>query len=345
MKSILKTLCLTDGVSGDESAVRDCIRKLVEPWADELREDRQGNLCVLRHGQQRGDTVRMICAHMDEVGFIVTHIDDQGYLLIEPVGGIDLRVAVGRFLRIHSRKGIVSGVTGVTPIHLTDESDRQKTPKQLYLDIGAASREEAEAVVSVGDFASFVTEPADFGEGMLKAKAIDDRIGCAVMIEMLRTNVPCRYDTWFVFTTREEVGGAGAKAASFALNPTEALVLEGTTAADIVGIEGEKRVCCAGKGPVISYMDRSTIYSPVLFRKLMHLAHENGIQIQTKMIVAGGTDAGSITVSRAGIPCAGISAPVRYLHAPASVVSWHDCEDILKLATLYAASEIEESDL
>lgn len=341
MKSILKTLCRTDGVSGDESAVRACIRTMVEPWADELREDRQGNLCVLRRGQCSGEFVRMICAHMDEVGFIVTHIDDQGYLRIEPVGGIDLRVALGRTLRIHGQNGTVYGVTGVTPIHLTEESDRRTTPKQLYLDIGATSREEAEAVASVGDFASFVTEPADFGEGMLKAKAIDDRLGCAVMIEMLRTQAPCKYDTWFVFTTREEVGGAGAKAASFALNPTEALVLEGTTAADIVGIEGEKRVCCAGKGPVISYMDRSTIYNPVLFRKLMRLAAEQNIPTQTKMIVAGGTDAGSITVSRAGIPCAGISAPVRYLHAPASVVSWQDCEDILKLACLYAASEID----
>ena len=339
MKSILKALCAMDGVSGDEGVVRSNIRAMVEPFADEIREDRQGNLCVLRRGSASGDTVRMVCAHMDEVGFIVNHIDDHGYLMISPVGGIDLRVAMGRRLRVHGQQRTVFGITGLTPVHLADEEERQKTPKQLYLDIGASSHEEAETVVAVGDFATFVTEPADLGEGMFKAKAIDDRLGCAVMIELLRTQAPCAYDTWFVFYTREEVGGAGAKAASFALDPTEALVLEGTTAADVASVDGPKRVCCAGKGPVISYMDRSAIYNPEMFRQLLRLAADNGIQTQTKMLIAGGTDAGSITVSRAGIPCAGISAPVRYLHAPASVVSWADCEAILKLTALYLKSE------
>ncbi len=339
MKTLLKTLCSVDGVSGDEAHVRGCIRAMVEPFADEIREDRQGNLCALRRGTMGGEKVRMVCAHMDEVGFIVTSIDDKGYLSLSPVGGIDLRVALGRQLRVRGEKGSVYGVTGLTPVHIAGDDEKKKTPKQLCLDIGAADRAEAEQVAAVGDFASFVTEPGDFGEGMFKAKAIDDRLGCAVMAELLRTKAPCAYDTWFVFSTREEVGGAGAKAASFALDPSEALVLEGTTAADVAGVEGEKRVCCAGKGAVVSYMDRSAIYSPELFAKLKRLAAENGIPVQTKMLVAGGTDAGSITVSRGGIPCAGISAPVRYLHAPASVVSWADCEAVLKLAALYLRNE------
>ena len=335
MKSILKTLCSIDGVSGDEAYVRTCIHEMIAPFADGLRVDRQGNLCALRRGVSGGEKVRMVCAHMDEVGFIVTSIDDKGYLALAPVGGIDLRVALGRQLRVRGAKGSVYGVTGVTPVHIAGEDEKKKTPKQLYLDIGAVDREDAERVAAVGDFAAFVTEPAEFGEGMFKAKAIDDRIGCAVMAELLRTKAPCAYDTWFVFSTREEVGGAGAQGASFSLDPAEALVLEGTTAADVAGVEGEKRVCCAGKGAVVSYMDRSAIYSPALFKKLKRLAVENGIPIQTKTLVAGGTDAGGITVSRGGIPCAGISAPVRYLHAPASVVSWADCEAVYRLAALY----------
>ena len=338
MKALLKTLCNLDGVSGDEFAVRDAIEALVAPFADEIRKDRMGNLAVLRRGASNEKT-RMVCAHMDEVGFIVTHIDDKGYLAISNVGGIDLRVAQGKQLRVNAKSGKVYGITGVTPVHLAGEDERKSVPKQMYLDIGAASKEEAEALVSVGDFVSFVTEAADFGEGMFKAKAIDDRLGCAVLVELLRQNVPCAYDTWFVFSTREEIGGTGAKAMSFALAPDEAIVLEGTTAADVAGVSGEKRVCCAGKGAVVSYMDKSTIYDPAIFAQLKSLADENGIAWQTKMIVAGGTDAGSITVSRAGVPCGGISAPVRYLHAPVSVVSWADCEAVCALAKCYVQSK------
>lgn len=331
MKELLKRLCAIDGVSGDEGDVCAAIREMIEGYAENIHTDRQGNLCAFRRGVSQEKT-RMICAHMDEVGFIITNIDDKGFLSISPVGGIDLRVAMGRQLHIKGKNGVVNAITGLTPIHLAEDDERKQTPKQLYADIGAKDRADAETVVSIGDFASFVTAPADFGIGMLKAKAIDDRFGCAAMIDLLRSGVECAYDTWFVFTVREEVGGAGAKAAAFALDPAEALVLEGTTAADVSGVSGEKRVCCAGKGPVISYMDRSAIYDPKGFRALCAAAKELEIPYQTKMMVAGGTDAGSITVSRGGIPCVGISAPVRYLHAPSSVVAWSDCEAARRLA-------------
>lgn len=330
MIELLKELCLLDGVSGNEDAVRDYIAARAKPYADEIRTDAIGNLIVFKKGTVSAPNALMLAAHMDEVGIMVTHITDAGYLKFDFVGGVDRRVVIGKPVAVGENK--VLGVIGLKAIHMTTKAEREKTPKvdELYIDIGAKDRESAEKLVSVGDCGAFVSDTVEFGAGMLKAKAIDDRLGCAVMLKLLEEDLPM--DVTFAFTAQEEVGTRGAFGAAFSVRPEAALVLETTTAADIPSVDKAKRVCYAGKGPVILQIDSSTIYDRGLFEELRGLAEENGIPWQTKELIAGGNDAKAIQRTREGVRVCAVSAAARYLHAPSTVVSIEDCENILRLA-------------
>ncbi len=341
MLELLKQLCLLNGVSGAEDEVRDFIRTQAAPWADSIRTDALGNLIVFKRGKKETGGRLMLAAHMDEVGLIVTRITSQGFLKFDFVGGVDRRVAIGKPVVLGANR--VPGVIGLKAVHLTDREERKRAPKtrQLYLDIGVRSREEAQAMVSVGEYGAFVGPPEEFGGGLLKAKAIDDRAGCAVMLALLREPLPL--DVTFAFTAQEEVGTRGAFGAAFSVTPEVALVLETTTAADLPMVEEKRRVCAPGRGPVISYMDGGAIYDRALFETLCRLAREHHIPWQTKEYIAGGNDARAIQRSKAGVRVAALSAAVRYLHAPASVGSIADFENMLALTRLFLASQAEQA--
>ena len=333
MLELLKELCRLDGVSGEEDRVRDCIRRYAEPYADQIRTDALGNLIVFKRGARPTGHKLMLAAHMDEVGVIVTHVTDEGFLKFDFVGGVDRRVAIGKPVVLGPNR--VPGVIGLKAIHLVSREEEKKTPKTdaLYLDIGAKDREEAVRLAPPGTCGAFVGEPEELGDGFLKAKAIDDRAGCAVMLELLREDLPL--DVVFAFTAQEEVGTRGAFGAAFSVTPEVALVLETTTPADLPEIEGARRVCAPGMGPVISYMDGGTIYDRGLFETLRRLAEDNCIPWQTKEYIAGGNDARTIQRTKSGVRVAALSAAVRYLHAPASVGSISDFENMLKLTRLF----------
>ena len=333
MLELLKELCRLDGVSGEEDRVRDCIRRYAEPYADQIRTDALGNLIVFKRGARPTGHKLMLAAHMDEVGVIVTHVTDEGFLKFDFVGGVDRRVAIGKPVVLGPDR--VPGVIGLKAIHLVSREEEKKTPKTdaLYLDIGAKDREEAVRLAPPGTCGAFVGEPEELGDGFLKAKAIDDRVGCAVMLELLREDLPL--DVVFAFTAQEEVGTRGAFGAAFSVTPEVALVLETTTPADLPEIEGARRVCAPGMGPVISYMDGGTIYDRGLFETLRRLAEDNRIPWQTKEYIAGGNDARTIQRAKSGVRVAALSAAVRYLHAPASVGSISDFENMLKLTRLF----------
>lgn len=335
----IKALCALPGVSSQEDAVRDYIRAQAEPYADSIRADSMGNLIVEKKGP--GNRRLMLCAHMDEVGLMVHSITDEGYLKFDTVGGIDRRVLIGKPVLVGERR--LPGVIGLKAYHLTTAEERRKIPKlrEFYIDIGAKDREEAQRYVKLGDVAVFDSDVVEFGRGFLKAKALDDRIGCAVLVELLREPLPM--DCTFVFTVQEEVGTRGAFGAAFSVTPDIALVLEGTTAADLPDMEARQRVCAPGKGPVIPFMDGGTVYDRKLFELLRDLAQKNGIPWQTKEFISGGTDAGAIQRSKDGVRVAAISAAVRYLHTPSSVASIEDCQNILALSRLFlaAAAELE----
>ena len=330
MIETLKTLCGLSGVSSWEDPVRDYIRQRVEPHADRVEVDALGNLIVFKRGAKAAGNKLMLCAHMDEVGLMVKSVTEEGYLKFGCVCGIDRRILLGKQVEVGERK--IPGIIGLKAIHLTTAEERKKVPKltDLYIDIGAKDKEEALAQVEPGDVCTFVSDAVEFGEGLLKAKAIDDRVGCAVMVKLLEEELPM--DCTFVFTAMEEVGTRGAFGAAFSVTPEIALVLEGTTAADVPALEPDRQVCWPGKGPVLSWMDGGTIYDRGLFELLRELAEKNGIPWQMKHYLSGGTDGGAVQRTKAGVRVTGISAAVRYLHAPNSVCSISDAEQMLALA-------------
>ena len=341
MLELLKQLCLLNGVSGDEGEVRVFLRAQAEPYADSIRTDALGNLIVFKQGVKSTGNRLLLAAHMDEVGLIITHVTDEGFLKFGFVGGVDRRIAIGKPVVLGPDR--VPGIISLKAIHLTDKAELKKVPKtdSLYIDIGAGSREEALKKVPLGTYGSFVSQPEEFGDGFFKARAIDDRIGCAIMLELLKEELPL--DVTFAFTAQEEVGTRGAFGAAFSVTPQVALVLETTTAADLPGVDSHRRVCAPGKGPVISYMDGSTIYDRGLFEDLRRLAEDNGIPWQTKEYIAGGNDARTIQRTKQGVRVAAMSAATRYLHAPSSVASVADFKNMLELTRLFLIDQARQA--
>lgn len=325
---LIGELSALNGTSGDENAVADYIESRL-PCDCTAKRDNLGNLIVFAKGEKTPKNKLMVAAHMDEVGFIATYITEKGMIKFAPVGGIIPAVVFGRQVMF---KNGTKGVIAAKPLHLLsgDEKDKQPKISDLYIDIGAESREEAEKLVQAGDCAYFVSELFSFGDGMLKGKALDDRVGCAIMLKMLHEKLPC--DCTFVFTVQEEIGTRGAAAAAFSVKPDMALVLETTTACDIAGVEGEKKVCELGKGAVVSYMDRGTVYDRGLYQLAFETAKELDIPCQTKTVVAGGNDSGAIHKAVGGIRTAAVSLPCRYLHSPACVINVKDLDASARLA-------------
>ncbi len=326
MLNLLTTLSKIDGVSGCEDAVRDYIRHEAEPYADSILEDCMGNLLVYRKGRRYSGRTLMLAAHMDEVGLIVTSVTKEGFLRFGTSGGIEPKVLLGTRVRIGQTKGVI----GVRATHLNTREEEKKLPevRQMYIDIGAGSEEEALKLVTPGDFAAFDTEPVLYGH-MLKAKAIDDRVGCAVLLKILQEGPAV--DTWFAFTVQEEQGLRGAAAAAFRIRPDVAIVVEGTTACDLPDLREHMQVCHPGRGPVMPVMDGATVYNPELVRRAFDIAAAHGIPCQTKSYVAGGTDAGRISQTAAGAATLGVAAAVRYIHSPSSAMAVADLEPMRAL--------------
>lgn len=325
---LLEKLCGLNGTSGDEKSVREFILSEISDFCDCI-VDPLGNIIARKKGASPAKNKVMVSAHMDEVGMIVTSVKSDGTLTVSPVGGVDPRAAIGRPVRVGDG---LYGVIGAKAVHNLSDDEKKTAPKftALYADIGAQDKAEAEKLVSLGDRVHFVSDFITFGDGFVKGKAIDDRFGCAVMIELIKSELP--YDCIFTFVVQEEVGLRGSRTAAYTVDPDFAIVLEATTAADIPLASAEKRCCELGKGAVVSYMDRSTIYDRELYELSQKVSADNGIKWQTKTMVAGGNDSGAIHISRGGVRTIAISAPCRYLHSPSCVVKLSDLEDCERLA-------------
>lgn len=329
---LTKTLASLNGVSGDEQDIRKAILdRIPSGQKAEVTVDNLGNVIVFKKGVTTPNKKIMLAAHMDEVGFIVTDITSDGYLNFTTVGGITPAVVFGRQVRF--KNGAV-GVIGDKPVHLLIGDEKEKQPKisDLVIDIGAVSQEEAEQHVKRGDNAYFVSEYFEFGDGFVKGKALDDRAGCAILLELLNKHLP--YDCWFVFTTQEEIGLRGATAAVYNVKPDYAVVIETTTACDIPDVEGGKRMCLLGEGVTVSIMDGTTVYDKEMVNLALDTAKEKGISCQVKTAVAGGNDSGIIHKSVGGVRTLTLSTPCRYLHSPACVIKKDD---------LFATYDLAES--
>lgn len=322
------------GISGQEGAVRDYIRERVAPLADRVHADALGNLLAFR-GEGRDGRRVMLAAHMDEVGLMVSHIEENGLIRFKKVGGIDDRVLPAKAVVVGSRR--VSGVIGVKPRHLQTASDRDRAlpSDDMYVDIGASDRRETERLTAPGEPITFATRFGDFGEGLVKGKAFDDRAGCAVLMGVLEKAGPG--PVCGAFTVQEEIGLRGARVASFAAEPQFALVLKGTPAADTPREEGESPSTELGRGPAISFMDGSSIADPGLVRTIRRVAEREGIPWQWRRTQGGGNDAGAIHLSREGVRVASISVPCRYIHTPCAVLDPRDLAHAIRLTVAVVA--------
>lgn len=332
---LLKKLALCFGPTACEGEVAEAIRQEL-PEGAEVALDRMGNLTVHVAGPEGAPRV-MLCAHMDEVGFMITHIEKEGYLRFDTLGGIVPAVLCGRSVLLGDEQRRVPGVIAAKGIHQQTAKERKSFPKdsELYIDIGTKSREESEQLLEIGDFGTFDTPFSCFGKdgAYVKCKALDDRLGCAVLIEVLRAVVDKQLplDLWFCFTVREEIGRSGAGVVSNRLAPDFAIILETTAIADVADVEPARRVATVGEGGVLSLMDRGTIYDRGLIDAALETGKAQGIPVQIKRYVSGGNDAARVQRSGVGVRCMALSAPTRYLHAPVSVASLKDYESMIGL--------------
>ena len=330
MLELLKKFCNIDAPSGSEEAMREAIIEEIAGLC-EYRVDALGSIIAFKRGKSRSSKKVMLDAHMDEVGIMLTGIKDEGFLSFTTVGGIEETALVGSRVKING----LTGVIALTPVHLLTSSQREKkvSSDELYIDIGANSREDAQKYVSIGDTGTFENSFRQMGD-IIKSKALDNRIGCALLVDIIKSET--EYDMYFTFTVQEEVGLRGAAAAAFSVAPDYAIILEGTTAADIPGVDAPNNVCRVGNGPAVSFMDRATLYDREMYNEAFKTAKEMGIVCQPKSLASGGNNAGSIQKAGSGVRCIAVNVPVRYLHSPSSMASINDIENAGKLAKAIA---------
>lgn len=328
MLDTVKELSLLCGTSGRETKIREYIISRIDGRC-EWHEDALGNIIAFKKGRKPATHKVMLDAHMDEVGVIATFINSDGTIKFSPVGGINTKVLLAR--QIVFDNGTV-GVVGIKPIHLSKGDEKTKIPgaDSLYIDIGASSKEEAEKYIKIGDTGVFLSDFVEFGDSKIKGKALDDRVGCAVLLDMIDSDLP--FDAYFSFSVQEEIGLRGATTSAYGIDPEYAIVLETTTAADLIDVPEHKKVCILGEGAAVSFMDRSTLYSKELFDTAFRVAGEKGIKIQPKTVVAGGNNAGAIHKARAGIKTITVNTPCRYLHSPSCVCDTRDIVSVRQLA-------------
>lgn len=329
MREIIKQLTEAFGPSGYETEVTDLIETMVKDHVDELKTDVMGNLIAIKKGQADGKKI-MFAAHTDEIGIVITHIDDKGFLRFANIGGVGISTLVGNRVRF------AGGAIGA--IYHEKGDWKELSLDKLYIDIGAESKEEALQKVQVGEFGIFHREFTDLGNRLI-AKSMDDRVGCAVLIEALKKIQNPKNTLYFVFTSQEEVGLRGARTAAYGIEPDMGIALDVTLTGDMP--EARRMDVHLGKGTAIKVKDSSLIVHPKVKELLVQLAKENNIPYQMEVLEAGGTDAGAIHLSRAGVPSGTISIPTRYVHSPSEMVDIRDVQACVDLVVSLANNDLE----
>ena len=318
-----------NSVSGNEGRIRKRILDDIKPYADDIKVDSMGNIIAFKKGTSDSSKKIILAAHMDEVGFIVSDITEDGFVKFKEVGGIDPRILLAQRVVIGDNN--ISGVMGIKAVHLQSPEERKSVIKlkDMYIDIGAKSKEEAEKLVNKGDYVAFDSDYKEFGDNIIKAKALDDRAGCAVMTQLIKESYDA--DIYFCFTVQEVTGTRGAMIASRAIGADVAIILEGTTCSDTAGVKEHEHATSFGSGPVLSLMDYGSYSDMDLNRFIINLAKENDLKFQFKRTINGGNDARAFQT--ASVPCktAAISVPCRYIHSPVSCANKDDIEKTYEL--------------
>lgn len=329
MKTTIQQLTEAFGPSGYETEVTELITTMIENDVDELKTDLMGNLIAIKNGSDDGKKI-MFAAHTDEIGIVVTHIDDKGFLRFSNIGGVGISTLVGNRVRF------AGGAIGA--IYQEKGHWKELNLDKLYIDIGAESKEDAQEKVKVGEFGIFHREFTDLGNRLV-AKSMDDRVGCAILVEAIKQIKNPKNTLYFVFTSQEEVGLRGAKTAAYGINPDLGIALDVTLTGDMP--KAHRMEVALGKGAAIKVKDSSLITHPKVKDLLVDLAEANQIPYQMEVLNAGGTDAGAIHLTKAGVPSGAISIPTRYVHSPSEMVDIRDVEACVELVVALANKDLK----
>jgi len=335
MFELLKKLSDAHGISGYEDEIREIIKAELEDYVDEIKVDKLGNIICIKNGSEFKE---MICAHMDEIGFMVKYIDDKGFIRFTPIGGWFSQIALGQRVVLHGSKGKIRGVIGCKPPHVMRDDERKKAVefKDMFIDVGASSKDEVKEMgIDIGTPITIDRELTKLGKSKITGKALDDRAGLAVMIEALK-QTKSDATIYAVGTVQEEVGLKGARVSAFAIEPDVALAIDVCVATDFPGAESTHMDIKLGKGPAITIADasgRGLIASKKVLSWLKETAEKYEIPYQLEVAEGGTTDATAIHLTKAGIPSGVISVPARYIHSPVEVV---DLDDLNNSALLVA---------
>lgn len=337
----LEKLSNACGVAGREEEVRGLMKIFLKPYVDEVKEDKLGNIIGIKKGKKNASKV-MLAAHMDEIGLLVKTISKEGFIQFAKIGGIDDRILLAQKVIVYTEKGSLHGIIGSKPPHIQKEEERKRvlTYDELFIDIGAENQEQAKKMgVKIGDPVGFDIKFAKVGKNIVIGKAFDDRVGCAVMVEVMKRLEKTECTVYAVGTVQEEVGLRGATTAAFGIYPDVGIALDVTIAGDVPGVREVEAPIKLGKGPSIEIADMGLIAHPKVVRLLVDAAEENKIPYQLETGLPGSTDAARISLTREGVPSGVISIPTRYIHSPSSLLSLEDAEKTVKL-TVAAVQKI-----
>lgn len=332
---LLEALSNAFGPSAAEENVCEILKKELKGYADETRVDKLGNVFFYHHGKKSNPKI-MLSAHMDEVGFLITFIEEDGFLRFETLGGITNNIMPGQRILLRGDKGYLKGIIGTKPPHImTPEEQNKVIPKEdLFIDIGAESLDAAKKKgADVGMMGVFDVEFTDLGGGYFRGKAFDDRAGCTVLAEGFKNLNESPYDLVAVGSVQEELGIRGAKTAAWQVDPDYGLALEGTFVADVPGTRPDRISSKLKAGPVVTIMDRTVFAHPAVLKTLINAGREKSIPFQFKKVPVGGTDAGAIHLTKAGVPSGTVAVPCRYIHGPASIMHIDDLKNTILLVT------------
>ncbi|MEM5812566.1 MAG: M42 family metallopeptidase, partial [Candidatus Aenigmatarchaeota archaeon] len=324
MLKLLEKLVEAPSISGSEESVRDVIMKEIKPFCDNIRTDKIGNLIATKGN---GSPKILLAAHMDELGLMVKYIEKSGFIRFETVGGWDERILPGAKVRIHGSKGPVVGVVGTKPVHIQDKEE-QKVPyklKELFIDIGAESREDVEkAGIGIGDPITHHGEISQLLGTRATGYGFDNRVGCAVMIDVMRRLKGFKGTVYAAGTIQEEIGLIGVRGTIFGINPDAVIALDTNIAGDTPEIKPTESSLKLGKGPTLDLKDAISIINPKVKRWVVETAKASKIPLQLNVMSGGATDASIAPIIREGVPGACIAVPVRYVHTPVEVVDTRD---------------------
>lgn len=326
--SLLKSLLSVFSPSGNEHKVTELIKNEIKEYVDEINIDSLGNLIARKKGN--GKKI-MLAGHMDQIALMVTYIDDKGFLCFTNVGGLSAAITLSQ--RVVFENGTI-GVVGSEKI----ESIKDLSLDKLFIDIGASSKEEAEALVSIGDMCVYFSEPL-IDDKKVVSQAMDDRIGCFIMIEALKNMGASNNDLYFVFTTQEEVGTRGAKTSAYTIEPDYGIALDVTATGDTP--KAKPMAVKLGGGPAIKVRDNSLLCHPKIKNYMIEQAKKNNIPYQLEVLEFGGTDSGAIHLTKNGVPSGVLSLPTRYVHSNCEMAFLSDISKSIELLIKLVENEIE----